>query len=373
MAAPPQACTRLNYSRCATGGRPGASGDGLRMAIEAGAATKDITLGSHTFASSMGTYDVWPVHDHMGRYGEFDDALGLTDPAIYINTEDKRFAPESMGYSWAGKHIVEQPNLMAYYVFGSTQPDPELVAYENMILMQDDTLEGLAKSMNVPVDAFVAEVERYNGFVDAGEDADFGKYMNTATKIAVPPFYAIPVITQPYATYGGVMVDIDTHVIDTNGDPIPGLYAAGTVCGISSEQEGLFYCGGVNQGLFYGMVAGQNAANKTEGSHVDIDASTPAAAAASYRAGTYTGEGEGMHGTIEVTLTVGDDGAIASVDEITDPGETEGVGGHEAIADGTYAAQIMDAQSANIDGISGATVTSNGVKAAEEAALAQAA
>ena len=89
-----------------------------------------------------------------------------------------------------------------------------------------------------------------------------------------------------------------------------------------------------------------------------------------YKDGTYQGEGKGMHGPINVTLTVS--GGVVTVDEITESGETEGVGGKEAIEDGTYKAQIEAAQSADIDGVSGATMTSGGVMKAVEAALAQA-
>lgn len=96
-----------------------------------------------------------------------------------------------------------------------------------------------------------------------------------------------------------------------------------------------------------------------------------AKAANKYIAGTYTGEGKGMSGTIEVTLTV-DDNDIVSVDDVSDPGETAGIGGKEAIEDGTFSDQIMDAQSADIDGVSGATMTTNGVKEAVEDALDQA-
>ncbi len=89
-----------------------------------------------------------------------------------------------------------------------------------------------------------------------------------------------------------------------------------------------------------------------------------------YKDGTYTGEGEGMGGPITVTLTV-TDGVIA-VDEITEAGETPGVGGKEAVSDGTFKLQIEEAQSAEIDGVTGATMTSGGVQEAVEAALAQA-
>ena len=91
---------------------------------------------------------------------------------------------------------------------------------------------------------------------------------------------------------------------------------------------------------------------------------------AAYKDGTYQGEGQGMGGPINVTLTIS--GGVISVDEITETGETAGIGGKEAIEDGTFKAFIEDAQSADIDAVSGATMTSGGVKKAVEAALAQA-
>lgn len=90
----------------------------------------------------------------------------------------------------------------------------------------------------------------------------------------------------------------------------------------------------------------------------------------SYKDGTYTGEGQGHGGPIDVTLTVAS-GKITDV-EITQTGETVGVGGYEAIEDGTFAQQIIDAQGSSIDGVSGATYTTQGVKDAVDAALAQA-
>ena len=65
------------------------------------------------------------------------------------------------------------------------------------------------------------------------------------------------------------------------------------------------------------------------------------------------------------------DGKV-TVDEITETGETAGIGGKEAIADGTFKAQIEEAQSADIDGVTGATMTTGGVISAVEEALAQA-
>lgn len=78
----------------------------------------------------------------------------------------------------------------------------------------------------------------------------------------------------------------------------------------------------------------------------------------------------GHGGAITVTLTVSD--GKVTVDEITETGETAGIGGKEAIADGTFKAQIEEAQSADIDGVTGATMTTGGVITAVEEALAQA-
>ena len=93
-------------------------------------------------------------------------------------------------------------------------------------------------------------------------------------------------------------------------------------------------------------------------------------AAGKYKDGTYTGTGAGKSGDIAVTITISGD--QITVDEITDPGETEGIGRAEAIADGTFKQQIETAQSAEIEGVTGATLTSDGVRAAVEDALAQA-
>ncbi|MCI8513851.1 MAG: FMN-binding protein [Lachnospiraceae bacterium] len=95
-----------------------------------------------------------------------------------------------------------------------------------------------------------------------------------------------------------------------------------------------------------------------------------AAPAHNYKDGTYTGTGRGMGGDITVTLTVA--GGVVTVDEITGPYETPGVGGKEAIEDGSFKSQIEKAQSSDIDGITGATMTTGGVKKAVEDALSQA-
>ena len=86
--------------------------------------------------------------------------------------------------------------------------------------------------------------------------------------------------------------------------------------------------------------------------------------------GVYTGEGKGMEGPITVTLLV-QDNRISCL-ETTQEGESQSRGGYEAIRDGKFATMIEAAQGADIDAVSGATITTAGVKQAVEDALSQA-
>lgn len=96
-----------------------------------------------------------------------------------------------------------------------------------------------------------------------------------------------------------------------------------------------------------------------------------AASSVPLKDGTYTGQGYGMDGKIAVTIQVSSN--KITVTKMTQDGETQSVGGYEAIRDGKYAEQIDAAQGSNIDGVSGATITTAGVKDAVKDALAQAA
>lgn len=87
--------------------------------------------------------------------------------------------------------------------------------------------------------------------------------------------------------------------------------------------------------------------------------------------GVYTGSGKGMEGKIGVTLLI-KDGRISCL-ETTQEGESQSRGGYEAIRDGVFASMIDAAQGSDIDAVSGATITTAGVRQAVDDALTQAA
>jgi len=104
----------------------------------------------------------------------------------------------------------------------------------------------------LPADALKATVERYNAFVDAGRDGDFGK-TTPKYKIQTPPFYAAWSTPCAHDCLSGVRINGRAQVIDWAGQVIPGLYAAGESTG-GFNQHGLAKC------LVFGRIAGRDAA-----------------------------------------------------------------------------------------------------------------
>ncbi len=101
-----------------------------------------------------------------------------------------------------------------------------------------------------------------------------------------------------------------------------------------------------------------------------IQVDPAAKAQGTYRDGVYTGAGKGMDGLITTTLLI-ENNRITCI-ETTQEGESQSVGGYEAIRDGVYANLIDAAQGSDIDAVSGATITTAGVRQAVEDALSQA-
>ena len=301
-------------------------------------------------------------------------------------------------------------------------------AIERGAAFRADSLEELAELVGLDPDKLVAAVEHWNEIVASGDDSDFTpQYMpDWLVPVQKPPFYCIPNSTQIAKIMTGLRVNGRMEVLNPHGDAIPGLYAgfftAGGICG-ESDYGGVFgnptlACGAAISGIG-GLMAVRAAlgnpiteddwcdeakalneaakqarseaylASAADGSYMkdktvpqmvldseqagsqrmyDIDTTDPAGP---YTDGTYTGTGIGVGGAINVTIEVS--GGKISVTDISPNNETRGIGGFEAIEDGTYARLVEDAQGSGFDAISGATRTSEAIQAAVRAALGQAA
>ena len=144
----------------------------------------------------------------------------------------------------------EQPPVMATNV--SFSPTSE---YESAGLwVQADTLEELAREIDVPEANLVETVRRFNELAQRGEDEDFGRGRESFDRaftggasplvpIDTPPYRAAAFGISDLGTKGGLRTDVDARVLDADGRPIPGLYAAGnTMAAVSGET----YPGGGN-------------------------------------------------------------------------------------------------------------------------------
>lgn len=131
---------------------------------------------------------------------------------------------------------------------------------ENGVFKKFDTLEDIAAEYEIPVDEFLDEMEKWNGYVEAGEDPDFGTMiMEGAEPTQTPPFYVARLWPKVHHTMGGVHTNVDGQVIDQDFNVIPGLYAAGEVTGGTHGAVRLGSCA-ITDCIVFGRIAGQLAA-----------------------------------------------------------------------------------------------------------------
>lgn len=368
---------------------PSNTGDGLRMAMELGASLQ------LTSACCM------PDLHYFGGVSEYYTAMQTgsnpykgwkNEGTILVNPMGRRFVAEDSCWGYTVTEVAKtlyangwQPNdPLGKQVYAICDADhffqwelqgQNVLVEEGGSVIKRDTLEELAEAIGVPADALVEECERWNTYCETGVDTQFDRRVDFGT-IKTGPFYADAEKPKVLGTFAGVKSNLKAEVISgATGEPIPRLYAAGTVAGGNYSGPFYFGCGwSILNTVVWGREAGQNAAalESWDGSDAAVlpeDEAFAAVDLATVADGTWTGKGSGMGGDIEVTLEV-KDGALTVV-EIGPNNETQGIGGYEAIEDGTYAAQIEAAQGPEIDGVAGATITSDAVKTAVQRALEQ--
>jgi succinate dehydrogenase/fumarate reductase flavoprotein subunit len=263
---------------------PTNTGDGLRMAVDAGA-----ELGNMTGA--------WwaPVSRIPGETTWGQPRVRLVLPertrprSIMVNGNGNRFCNEAGNYNAMGgvfhsfdPATFSYPNQPAWLVFDHAY----LTTYDILAMpptnrapawmASGDTLRALAAVIGVPADALEATVVRFNEHARAGLDPDFGRgnspfdHFNgdrrlpepftTLGPLDQPPFYAIKVECGTLGTNGGPRVDAQARVISSSGGVIDGLFAAGNVM---ASPTGMAYGGAggtLGPAITFGYIAGRQAA-----------------------------------------------------------------------------------------------------------------
>lgn len=348
----------------------GATGDGITMAKELGAAFVDMDqIQTHPTVNP----------DTQTMYTEGVRGNG----AILVNKEGKRFVNELETRDVVSAAILEQTDKQCYLVFDQAVRD-SLKAIESYvkagIVTEADTPEALGEAIGVDGAELAKTLKTYADYQAAGNDKDFGRE-SMELPLNQPKYYAALCAPAIHHTMGGVKINTSCEVLKEDGTAIPGLFAAGEVTG---GVHGANRLGGnaVTDIVVFGRIAGSSAekyvlanGGNTERlytfedfQNVGADVSeTKAAPKVTYKDGTYTGTGKGNNGDIVVEVKV-EGGAVTSV-VLKEHGETAGI--YEAAVKGVTA-EIIRNQKAEVDTVSGATNTSKGIIEAVGQALDQA-
>lgn len=226
----------------------GGFGANLSMVAEYRPELKDFNTSNHSGATGdafewVKSFDVPLVHmDQIQTHptGEVGSHLLITEAvrgngAILVNHEGVRFANEMLTRDKLSEAILAQTGKTAFLVFDQSVRE-SLAAIENYaqqgLLTTAGSVTELAQALKIPVTSFEKTMNKYEVFQTTGEDLEFGR---DAKEMLQPlnqaPYYAIEVEPVLHHTMGGVKINSKAEVVNSNGSPVPGLYAAGEVTG----------------------------------------------------------------------------------------------------------------------------------------------
>ena len=254
------------------------TGDVIRMALDIGAAPVGNWSGCHAVAWERNAPE-------FGDLAVGDQFQKHSYPwGIYLNAHGKRFVDEGAdfrNYTYAkyGGVILAQPGQFAWQVFDAKVKAQLRDEYKirQVTKRTANTLEELVKQLDdVDADAALKEIKAYNAAVRT--DIAFNPNVkdgrcttglaipksNWANTLDTPPFEAYAVTCGITFSFGGLRINTDAQVMSTDGEPIPGLFAAGELVG------GIFYFNypggtGLTNGAVFGRIAGTSAARSETG------------------------------------------------------------------------------------------------------------
>jgi len=265
---------------------PTATGDGLRLGESAGGGV-DASLAA---PGAWCPVSLVPYAD--GTTGRFPHIIERGKPGIIgVLADGRRFCNEGNGYhDYVAAMLASVPPgrevaswlvcthaFQRRYGLGHSRPAPLPVAphVKRGYLRTGSTVAELARACGIDPAGLERTVTEFNAHARRGEDPAFGRgstiynrYQGDARVTPNPcvaplergPFYAVKVVPGSFGTFMGLATDGHARVLDARGEPIPGLYAAGT--DMASVFGGFYPAGGINLGpaMTFGFVAGEHAA-----------------------------------------------------------------------------------------------------------------
>lgn len=261
-----------NADRLLLRSNPGSVGDGLRFARTAGAGG---TSAMSTFYGHLIGYPV--THFEPADYLPFSQYY--SGSTILVNLRGERFIDETLGDELLNQALTFQPEAKGVLIFddfvrrteGTEEPFPglgtvdryQIAADAGAVRAQADNLPGLLEevsSWGIDESNLKATVESYEAAAGRGDGVVRGiPVSKNARAPQSGPFYALMVQPSITFTFGGIRIDTAGKVLDDDGRPVPGLFAAGADIGGLSNFG---YAGGLAPGYLTGRWAGRSAATE---------------------------------------------------------------------------------------------------------------
>lgn len=236
---------------------PGIVGDGIVMAENINAQLE-----------AMEHIQLYPFNNPVtGVFYGIEAPSWSGEGIVYVNQDGERFVNELGMRDERAEGILAQDGPV-YAIYNQEVAD-RLELEENFekefeqtledgVFYKADTLEEIADYFDIDAENLEETMEKYNQYMEAGEDPDFGR-TTSMVPMKEGPWFILEGVVSVHHTMGGVMIDTDAHVLDTDGDIIDGLYAAGEVTGSvhGNNRVGTF---AITDITVFGRIAGANAA-----------------------------------------------------------------------------------------------------------------
>lgn len=256
----------LTYSH--NNGIEGHDGDGLRMAIAAGAndVSRERCFLREAYSFGIDFFAVMPQTIHRGG------------PVLWVNEDAERYTNENCGHfvpqcvgnavhTQSTSYQVLSQEIVDYFMAANDYPelpadlDEAAQACPGENFYKADTIAELAEKQGLDAAALEATVARYNELCDKGEDDDYDKEAEFLIPVKTGPFYIMRQDMAFWTSIGGIDANRKMEVITSKGDPIPGLYSADTdSCNLYRETYTMSIPASCNANNCYsGRTAAKNA------------------------------------------------------------------------------------------------------------------
>lgn len=200
----------------------GATGDGLLMALDAGAVAFD------NFFTSIASTTIDPEFASTVK-----EASSLTTAAqLGVNGKGERFASEAAAYlgDALGSDMIQDGNAPFWYIYDSSNADVAAILENGVaanVIAKGETIEELAAAMNVDAATLQATYEAYAACVANGKDDQYGKPSDYLVSLETAPYYAVKFYPTTFGSQGGVLTDEGGRCLNAENEVIAGLYATG--------------------------------------------------------------------------------------------------------------------------------------------------